>query len=207
MSGKSKSSLKRSRQEEEGDSQRTESDETLFWKNNYHEMKKLKQEAEEDLESEKLLRSSNDSILTEGKSLLKQRHKESSSEEEVCLSASGHDKEYLLEIIKFYETMTAMTVKMKGKNGGEFCCTVKNPGTRKAARFSISTSTADGELLYEPTANTSLFPEYMNEEALSFVPEMGPVLLGDAIASLFVEDESDEEDAEEDGVESEQDDK
>jgi len=88
-----------------------------------------------------------------------------------------------------------MTVKMK--EGDRYCCTVKNPGTRQAARFFISNSTENGELLYEPSANAELFPSYMNEESLSFVPEIGPVLLGDAIASLFVNDESEEEGDEE----------
>ena len=149
------------------------------------------------MQAEKKLRTNKEDILKEGLDLLNK--KQTDDENGVQLSPdkknTSHSNEHLQKIIDFYESMTAMTVKLK--EGDKYRCTIKNPTTRKVARFFISKSDVEGELLYEPSANSSLFPEYMNEEALSFVPEMGPVLLGDAIASLFVEDESgDEEEAE-----------
>mmetsp|Transcript_35727 Transcript_35727/g.66718 ORF Transcript_35727/g.66718 Transcript_35727/m.66718 type:complete len:207 (+) Transcript_35727:45-665(+) len=197
-----KSSRKRSRAEEEegttGSS--AESDEILFWKKNYNEMKKLKEDAEADLVTEKQIRTSSEELLKDSADWLKQKQSESNDSSVASVPTSSdsskpQDTERLLKIIAFYETMTSMTVKMK--EGDRYCCTVKNPGTRQAARFFISNSTENGELLYEPSANAELFPSYMNEESLSFVPEIGPVLLGDAIASLFVNDESEEEGDEE----------
>ena len=197
-------SLKRSRRQDDDDdedvtSSTKESGEILFWKNNYYEMKKLKEEAEADLQAEKKLRTNKEDILTEGLILMKQRQgsiKDNGIEDESKSPEKEiYNNERLLKIIKFYESMTAMTVKTKEED--KFCCTIKNSSTRQAARFFISNSTADGEFLYEPSANASLFPQYMNDEALSFVPEMGPVLLGDAIASMFVEDVSGDEEEEE----------
>ena len=211
MSAKSKASRKRGRVEDEGSVNGGESDEVAFWKKNYNEMKQLKEEAERDLQQEKSLRSNNEGILKDSLEIVKEVQSKSKEEKEKKAKAAtdsssstspaesavahAQDNERLLKIISFYETMTSMTVKMKEDD--RYKCTVKNPGTRQAAQFYISTSTVEGELLYEPAANAELFPGYMNEEALSFVPEMGPVLLGDAIASMFVDDDESGEEEEE----------
>ncbi len=200
-------------------SSKKESDETLFWKNSYYEMKKLRTEAEKDLETERQLRHSNDDVLKQTRSLVQQQTETSlkngqeksssssstSTETQQAAMNSEDEKEQLLKIIKLYETMTAMSVKLKND---KYCCTMKNSETRQAVRFLIyESSTEEGELVYEPSANTEILPEYLAEEALSFVPLLGPVLLGDVIASLFVaEDNEDDrkESSDEDGDEDEE---
>lgn len=160
-----------------------ENEDVTFWKKNYYEMKKMKAEAEDDLAAQRLLKEQNERTLMDSIEILKEKK----SDAKPATLPEKHSYEHLLEVIKFYEQMTSMTVKVKNVNS--FCCTIKNPASRSASRFSITRD--DKEFKYEPVANIEKLPEYMQFE-LSFDASMGPVLLNDALSSIFEDAGADE---------------
>jgi hypothetical protein len=162
-----------------------------FWKRKYHEVKKLRDEAEDDLENQIRHSREREAALEKYSSLLVQKidmiqaaRLEKNADETKNVNISDAQS----KVLKFYELMTSMSVKEE--NGG-MVCTLKNRIKRKATRFMIRN--IDGENLdYIPRGNIDFLPEYLQSE-ITFEKDMSPILLADALQALFDDDEEQSE--------------
>jgi hypothetical protein len=156
-----------------------------FWKEQFMEMKRLKEESEADLTKLAEVKNEQQKSLTQYIDSLESKLK----------AITGEDKvegklEHLSKIAHFYEMLTATTVKL-ADDGCTYTCTVKNPEKRIAARFTVNYNPDEpNRVFYEPMANISAFPEYMHA-SLEFGCENAPVLLNDALTTIFAENEND----------------
>ena len=154
-----------------------------FWKQKYNKIKKLREEAEEDLEEQLRVSKEKEAALEKYANLLQQKIKAIEKG-----GVNGNDIELLQEKIEsqrkyltFYELMTSMTVKEE--EDGVMICTLKNRVKRNATRFMIENSNKD-EIDYIPRGNINLLPDYLQQE-MSCERNMAPIVLADAIQALY----------------------
>lgn len=107
------------------------------------------------------------------------------SSSSVTSSQETFEIDHLTRIIKFYEMVTSMAVKIDDTDQNKYICTVKNKAKRIGSKFSISYKSED-ELAFQPIANANILPEYLRSE-ISFEVEMAPVLTSDVLQSLYEE--------------------
>ena len=163
-----------------------------FWRKKYNEIKKLRDEAEDDLELQIQKSKERESALEKYSNLLLQKIGILQSESGKLGGVEGENGLDKLEaqrkLLRFLELMTSMTVKDEGH--GSMVCTLKNRVKRNVTRFQIKDNGGD-EVQYIPKANISLLPEYLQSE-LSFERNMAPVLLADALQALYDDSEDNE---------------
>ena len=159
-----------------------------FWKQKYMEVKKLRDEAEEDLENQIKLSNDREVVLEKYTKLLLQKIDDIQNNSEnknpksnITNTSNLNDSEnkYLI----FFELMTSMSVKFDGN--GVYICTLKNKVKKNATRFVIEDKKKD-ELEYIPKANVNLLPDYLQNE-ITFERNMAPIILADAIQALYDE--------------------
>ena len=102
----------------------------------------------------------------------------------------GEEHKELLDVVKFYEQMTSMSVrgtsvdrKAKTKT---FTCTVKNTIKRQATRFEVETG--EVEFNFIPKVNVDMLPEYIQANIV-FEPAAAPVVMGDILSKLYAEND------------------
>ena len=154
-----------------------------FWKQKYNKMKKLREEAEEDLEEQLRVSKTKEAALEKYANLLQQKIKAIEKG-----GVNGSDTEALEEKIEtqrkylsFYELMTSMT--LKEEENGVMVCTLKNRVKRNATRFMIENSNKE-EIDYIPRGNINLLPDYLQQE-MTCERNMAPIVLADAIQALY----------------------
>ena len=154
-------------------------DDADFWKQKYNEVKRLREEAEDDLEIQLRVSKEREVALENYSNLLLQKINALENK-----NGSSEKVEVQRNLLQFYEKMTAMTVKDEG--GGKMVCTLKNRVSRNVTRFVITDNNKD-DLNYLPTANISLLPAWLQEEICFERTEIGllPIILGEAIQGLF----------------------
>lgn len=156
-----------------------------FWKQKYNKVKKLREEAEEDLEEQLRVSKEKEVALEKYANLLQQKIK---AIEKGGVNDTGSDVEELREKVEsqrkylsFYELMTSMTVKEE--EDGIMVCTLKNRVKRNATRFMIENSNND-EIDYIPRGNINLLPDYLQQE-MTCERNMAPIVLADAVQALY----------------------
>ena len=157
------------------------------WKERYLQAIQLKNEADTDLESLFTLKKESEGALLSRIQLLEEKIADLEAElSHKRTIASTNPDNSSRTTIEFYETMTGMTVRCEN---GIFKCKVSNKLKRSFAKFQMTT---DEEMTYEPRANAKIFPEYMHC-GLAFDKDLAPSLMADVLASLFVEDSSNDD--------------
>lgn len=181
-------SRKRNREKEETEvtakSRSGKIEDIEFWKQKYFEVKKLRDEAEEDLEQQIVLSKEREAVHENYSKLLLKKINDS-DQKHLVSKKNFKDNEALenselQKLLTFYELLTSTSIRIE--DDGKFVCTVKNKVTRNATRFTIEGTNAH-DLDYVPKANITLLPPYL-KSSISFERNMAPVLLADIILAL-----------------------
>jgi hypothetical protein len=147
-------------------------DQSLFWREKFFAMQKLKDEAEEDLQSLLTLKRQSDEAYLLRIKLLE--------DEKLSTASVEVKKTEQDDSILFYQKMTGMRVKALGDKR---VCIFFNSNKEKKIEFTISENSATDEYEYEPIGDASELPEYM-QSALAFDKSMAPALVADVLAAL-----------------------
>ena len=130
------------------------------------------------------------------------------------------------KLLEFMEWLTSMSIRKEKKaiptsdfepSGEEFICTMKNVVHKRVTRFSLVSVLDEEDIIrrrrlkrdagegikdesmsitYTPKANADILPDYL-QNVLEFEPDMAPILLSDALSSLYAdEDEGEDEEQE-----------
>jgi sRNA-binding regulator protein Hfq len=168
---------------------------SVDWHEQYEVIRRLNHETERDLHDILELKKKSDVTFEQKIKLLEQKL---SLTNDTIQSFEGQKKmklqhndeneiQRLRKEIEIYQLLTG--VKLKGEGDGRYLCTLENENTKKHVQFAIiSTSNTEEDIEYEPITNSELLPEYLQSN-LAFERALGPIMLGDAITSLFPPEE------------------
>jgi hypothetical protein len=173
--------------------ERQREDTPIDWQEQYELVRRLNDETEKDLQDLLQLKKKSDvtfeqkiklldeklSATIEAVGDLKSKKKSRSESEETKSLRKERD---------IYRILTGLRLKEESEN--RYICTLNNPSTGESVKFGLSTSLASGggdDVEYEPIENSHLLPEFLQSN-LAFDQELGPIMLGDMISSLFPAD-------------------
>lgn len=176
--------------------ERLESD-LVDWHEQYEVIRRLNHETEKDLHDILELKKKSDVTFEQKIKLLEQKlilTNETMQSYEIGQKKMKvhHQENDINEIkrlqkeIEIYQMLTS--IKLKEEENGRFLCMLKNENTKKFVKFAILATSNNEDVEYEPIANTDLLPDYLQSN-LAFERALGPVMLGDAITSLFPPEE------------------
>lgn len=181
---------KRDREDGEGNEEKLiEEINTIDWQEQYEIIRKLNNETEKDLYDILELKKQSDLTFQQKIQLLEQKlivtnntvsnlsNKKMKIENDECIR--------LRKEIEIYQMLSGVKIDNTGTN--TYLCTLKNEENVRQVKFGIKTLPND-KIEYEPIENCNLLPEYLQSN-VEFDRQKGPVMLGDAILSLFLVNE------------------
>jgi hypothetical protein len=160
----------------------------IDWQEQYELVRRLNDETEKDLQDLLQLKKKSDVAFEQKIKLLDQKLSDISEsvnhlEQKKKARSESDETRKLRKERDIYRILTGLRLQEDGDD--RYICTLNNCSSGDLVKFAISTSgTGNGDVEYEPIENSHLLPEFLQSN-LAFDQELGPIMLGDMISSLF----------------------